>query len=63
MPAKGKAPRARIAGYILVIDIGGSHVKFRIGARGAIQAFDSGPKMTPARMTRRAAQAPRGAAP
>jgi len=52
MAAKRKGPRAPQRRYILVIDIGGSHVKFRIGARGAIEKFDSGPKMTPAHMTR-----------
>jgi polyphosphate glucokinase len=52
MSAKRKGPRAPDRRYVLVIDIGGSHVKFRIGERGAIQAFESGPKMTPARMTR-----------
>ena len=31
---------------ILVVDVGGSHVKFRIGLRGAIDRFDSGPAMT-----------------
>ncbi len=53
MPAKRKVPRAPDRRYILVIDIGGTHVKFRIGAHGVIQSFDSGPKMTPGRMTRR----------
>ena len=52
MPAARKAPRAPDRRYILVIDVGGTHVKFRIGARGAMQEFNSGPKMTPARMTR-----------
>ena len=52
MRAKGKGPRAPDRRYILVIDIGGSHVKFRIGERGPIQEFDSGDKMTPGRMTR-----------
>lgn len=35
---------------ILVIDIGGSHVKFRIGAEGKIDRFDSGPDMTAQQM-------------
>jgi len=52
MPAARKAPRAPDRRYILVIDVGGTHVKFRIGGRGAMQEFNSGPKMTPARMTR-----------
>jgi polyphosphate glucokinase len=37
---------------ILVLDVGGTHVKFRIGERGAIQKLITGPKMTPRRMTR-----------
>lgn len=37
---------------ILVIDVGGSHIKFRMGARGAIQKFVSGPAMTAADMAR-----------
>ena len=48
MAAPSKTPQ-----HILVIDIGGTHVKFRIGARGASEAFDSGPKLTPARMMRK----------
>jgi len=52
MRAKSKARRAPARRYILVIDVGGTHVKFRIGPRGAIRQFDSGPKMTPGRMTR-----------
>jgi hypothetical protein len=35
---------------ILVIDIGGSHVKFRIGLRGKPSRFESGPKLTAAQM-------------
>jgi predicted NBD/HSP70 family sugar kinase len=37
---------------ILVIDVGGTHVKFRVDARGAIHKFASGPHMTPRVMTR-----------
>src|SRR5882762_10396178 len=40
-----KAPRR-----ILVIDIGGSNVKFRVGNHGKIQKFPSGPKMSAAEM-------------
>jgi polyphosphate glucokinase len=36
---------------ILVIDVGGTHVKFRVGARGTIQKFESGPNMHPGDMT------------
>jgi predicted NBD/HSP70 family sugar kinase len=32
---------------VLVIDVGGSHVKFRIGPRGRIFRFESGPRLTP----------------
>jgi hypothetical protein len=37
---------------ILVIDVGGSHVKFRIGPQGTIAKFESGPKMTAAQMVK-----------
>jgi polyphosphate glucokinase len=37
---------------ILVIDVGGSHIKFRMGTRGPIQKFVSGPDMTAAEMAR-----------
>ena len=46
-PSYSKNPQ-----HILVLDVGGTHVKFRIGARGAIQKLLTGPKMTPRRMTR-----------
>lgn len=46
------AARRRTPQHILVLDIGGSHVKFRIDARGASDAFVSGPDMTPAHMMR-----------
>ncbi len=36
--------------HILVIDVGGTHVKVRLDARGAIRKFVSGPAMTPAVM-------------
>jgi polyphosphate glucokinase len=52
MPAAKKGQRAPDRRYILVIDVGGTHVKFRIGEHGAMQELKSGPKMTPARMTR-----------
>ncbi len=35
---------------ILVVDVGGSHVKFRIGPDGDIDRFDSGPDMTAKQM-------------
>jgi polyphosphate glucokinase len=40
------------AQQILVLDVGGTHVKFRVGGRGTIQKFESGPKMGPAFMAR-----------
>jgi polyphosphate glucokinase len=44
------ATRKERAHAILVIDVGGTHVKFRVGARGTIQKFVSGPSMRPERM-------------
>jgi polyphosphate glucokinase len=46
------AARRKIPRRILVIDVGGMHVKLRVGAHGTIQKFVSGPKLTPARMMR-----------
>src|SRR5262249_27454712 len=51
MPAARNAPRAPDRRYILVIDVGGTHVEFRIGARGALHEFHSRPTMTPPRTT------------
>ena len=45
---------------ILVIDVGGTHVKFRVGARGGIGKFASGASMTPADLTRQLLQLLRG---
>jgi hypothetical protein len=47
MPSKPKAPDPA---RILVIDVGGSHVKFRLGPRGKIRKFESGRDMTAAEM-------------
>jgi polyphosphate glucokinase len=47
MRAKKKAPRR-----VLVVDVGGSHVKLRIGQRGKTQKFVSGPKMSAADMVK-----------
>ncbi|HEY4210855.1 MAG TPA: ROK family protein [Steroidobacteraceae bacterium] len=38
---------------ILVIDVGGTHVKLRVGTDGEPLRFDSGPKMGPLQMVRR----------
>jgi polyphosphate glucokinase len=35
---------------VLVIDVGGSHVKFRIGTRGKVNRFESGPELTARQM-------------
>jgi len=53
MCATDRIPGNPSARHILVIDIGGAHVKFRIDARGPIRKFVSGPKMSAAGMTRR----------
>jgi polyphosphate glucokinase len=51
MQGKRKAPAA--PRRVLVIDVGGAHVKFRVGAHGPIQKFTSGPTMRPEGMIRR----------
>jgi polyphosphate glucokinase len=38
--------KAKLPSRVLVIDVGGSHVKFRIGTRGRVNRFDSGPDTT-----------------
>jgi hypothetical protein len=53
MPGNRTAPGRRVPRRILVIDVGGTHVKFRIGGRGRIFKFPSGPELGPGRMTRR----------
>lgn len=52
MGAKKKATSPRTPRRILVIDVGGTHVKFRRDLRGPTGKFESGPKMTPAHMVR-----------
>ena len=49
-PRRPPAPKPPDPARILVIDVGGSHIKFRMGARGRIRKFDSGPDMTAADM-------------
>ncbi len=44
------APKPPDPARILVIDVGGSHIKFRMGPRGRINKFVSGPDMTAAGM-------------
>ena len=53
-------PKSKASRRVLVIDVGGSHVKFRIGARGRIQKFASGPKLTPAAMVKQVRKRPAG---
>jgi hypothetical protein len=53
MRAKKEGRRAPARKYILVIDVGGTHVKFRVGEHGAASEFESGTSMTPGRMVRR----------
>lgn len=47
MAATTRTPRR-----ILVLDIGGTHVKFGVAGRGSVQEFVSGPDMTPLAMLR-----------
>ena len=51
MRARRKGPTS--AARILIIDVGGTHVKCRVGAHGTIEEFASGPRMGPASMMRR----------
>ncbi|HEV2286241.1 MAG TPA: ROK family protein [Steroidobacteraceae bacterium] len=53
MPGNRTAAPRRAPRRILVIDVGGTHVKFRLDGRGRILKFSSGPKLGPARMVRR----------
>ncbi len=46
--SKGRRPRR-----ILVLDVGGTHVKMRIGTRGAIRLFDSGRRLRARQMVAR----------
>lgn len=47
MAARGKLPK-----HILVVDIGGTHVKWQLDGRGPVGKFDSGPRMSPGHMMR-----------
>ena len=51
--APRRSPARPSEGRILVIDVGGSHVKFRVGPDGEIRRFESGLEMTAATMARR----------
>jgi polyphosphate glucokinase len=50
---KGRAPSRIGARRILVLDVGGSHVKLQVDNHGAPQKFVSGPKMTAAAMVKK----------
>jgi polyphosphate glucokinase len=55
MPSRSRSKGSRTSkppdpARILVIDVGGSHIKFRMGARGAIRRIVSGSEMTAADM-------------
>ncbi|HYL02355.1 MAG TPA: ROK family protein [Steroidobacteraceae bacterium] len=50
MRATRTAPGPRRPRRILVIDVGGTHIKFRVDARGDTGKFESGPKMGPGPM-------------
>jgi predicted NBD/HSP70 family sugar kinase len=58
MATKKKAPRStagrsdKAPRRILVLDVGGSHVKLRVGPRGNPRKCASGPKMTPRQMVK-----------
>jgi predicted NBD/HSP70 family sugar kinase len=53
MPGNRTAARRRAPRRILVIDVGGTHIKFRLDGRGRIFKFPSGPRLGPERMTRK----------
>jgi len=60
MPPERKRRRNSAPRHILVVDVGGTHIKLRIDNRGAIGEFDSGPKMTPGHMMRKIRKLMRG---
>jgi polyphosphate glucokinase len=62
MPARRTASGRALPHHVLVIDVGGTHIKFRIDARGEIREFRSGPDMTPGRMVRKVRQLAAGLA-
>ncbi len=60
MPGNRTASGRRVPRHLLVIDVGGTHIKFRIDARGRIFRFPSGPRLGPERMTRKVLKRARG---
>jgi predicted NBD/HSP70 family sugar kinase len=61
MPGNRTAAPPRAPRRILVIDVGGAHVKFRLDARGRIGKFPSGPKLGPGHMVRKVLKRTTGA--
>jgi predicted NBD/HSP70 family sugar kinase len=55
MPANPKV-KSKPPKRILVLDVGGSHVKYRMGPRGKPGSFVSGPDMTAAQMVKQISQ-------
>jgi predicted NBD/HSP70 family sugar kinase len=53
MPATRTAPGRRAPRRILVIDVGGTHIKFRVEPRGRVHKFASGRTLGPERMVRK----------
>jgi predicted NBD/HSP70 family sugar kinase len=60
MPGNRSAPKRGAPRRILVIDVGGTHIKFRVDGRGRIFKFASGPRLGPERMTRKVLKRARG---
>ncbi|HLY51495.1 MAG TPA: ROK family protein [Steroidobacteraceae bacterium] len=50
MPRNKTVAARRVPRRILVIDVGGTHIKFRVMPRGRIEQFASGPKTGPKRL-------------
>jgi polyphosphate glucokinase len=47
---KPRTSQPKLPRQVLIIDVGGSHVKFRVGPRGKSIRFDSGPALTAEQM-------------
>ena len=62
MPAARTLRGRRAPRRILVIDVGGTHVKFRVVPHGRTEKFTSGPKLGPERMVRKILKRLSGAA-
>lgn len=59
-PKRSGTPKPPDPAHILVIDVGGSHVKFRVGAHGRLRKLVSGPDMTAADMAAQVRKLTRG---